>query len=161
MSFRLHQAMSSRLQGGKPAKLRAPFKRTCAKAGHVLLWGCWIGLFAIQGAYLHIAWMSRYPEPLPAKVSPQQESDYTLSPMHYLFKTQPLPEIYEPEEKTGEETADATDEQVQAEEPEAGDDEPLINEEPDTTTDKEQTVDPALKARVQQALAELEEAAQE
>jgi len=163
MSFRLHQAMSLRLQGGAPAKLQAPFKRTCAKAGNLLLWGCWIGVFAVQGAYLHIGWTSRHPE-LPARQAPSPEKDYTLSPMHYLFKTRPLPETNKLDveataqsDEAAEDVDEAMADQTEAEDINKGEDVPLIEEEADTAVNKEDTVDPALKARVQQALAELEE----
>ncbi|MBS0971544.1 hypothetical protein JK232_21920 [Nissabacter archeti] len=158
MSFRLHQAMNLRLQGGAPAKLRAPFKRTCIKAGGLLLWGCWMGLFAVQGAYLHIAWTSRHPEP-PVLQGPSQDREYTLSPMHYLFKTRPLPAANEPEAETEpvENIAEPMDDQAEAEDINEEEDVALVEEEADTTISKDDTVDPALKARVQQALAELEE----
>ncbi|PLR43441.1 hypothetical protein CYR52_19815 [Chimaeribacter arupi] len=79
--------------------------------------------------------------------------------MHYLFKTRPLPAANEPEAETEpvENIAETMDDQAEAEDINEEEDVALVEEEADTTISKDDTVDPALKARVQQALAELEE----
>jgi hypothetical protein len=156
MSFRLYQAMRTRLQGSEPAKLSTPFKTTCIKAGHLLLWGGWITLFTVQGAYLHIVWQSHHPEAPPAEVT-HRDVDYTLSSVHYLFKTQPLPEARERDAVADADFPDLPDDQAEAADLDEEGEAPLIDEASDSTTSKDEAIDPVLKARVQQALAEIDE----
>lgn len=101
-------------------------------------WILFAALWVAVGCYLH-------PQQAPAQVMESSLSDYALSPEHYVYKKSPLPAV--------EEVNEEPNEQSEASEAYEGSAVDMQNTTPENTSDD----NAELKARVKQAMAEIQQ----